>query len=139
MRYVTEAQIAFGRRLGLDLTGKALGEAEAIIFDVIRRDFHGMTDLGSPTPKQIELAAKLQRDISTASRAVGDATIADLTTDLNQQAIQRERLAPGVVVVNRHDTFPRKYVISSIKDNGTVFFLTNCTLPPCRRPPCGGG
>ena len=40
MHYVTETQIAFGRRLGLDLTNKALGEAEAMIFDVIRREFH---------------------------------------------------------------------------------------------------
>jgi hypothetical protein len=122
MRYVSEAQIAFGRRLGLDLTSKSLGEAEATIFDVIRREFHGMTDLGSPTPKQIELAAKFQRDISDVSRAVGDAVITDLMTDLNQQAIERERLAPGVVVVNRHDSFLRKYVISSIKEDGTVFF-----------------
>jgi hypothetical protein len=118
MRYVTDAQIAFGRRLGLDLTGKTLGEAEAMIFDVVRRDFHGMTDLGS----QIELAAKFQRDISNVSRAVGDAVLTDLMTDLNNQAIERERLAPGVVVVNRHDSFPRKYVISSIKEDGTVFF-----------------
>ena len=122
MRHVTEAQIAFGRRLGLDLTGKSLGEAEAMIFDVIRREFQGMTDLGSPTPKQIELAAKFQQDISGVSCAVGDAVIADLMTDLNQQAIERERLAPGVVVVNKHDAFPRKYVISSIKEDGTVFF-----------------
>ena len=35
MRYVTDAQIAFGRTLGLDLTNKSLGEAEALIFDVI--------------------------------------------------------------------------------------------------------
>ena len=121
MRYVTEAQIAFGRRLDLDLTNKSLGEAEAMIYDVIRRDFHGMIELGSPTPKQIELAAKFQRDISGVTRAVGDAVINDLMADLNQQAIERERLAPGVVVVNRHDSFPRKYIISSIKEDGTVF------------------
>ena len=81
-----------------------------------------MTDLGSPTPKQIELAAKFQRDIAGASRAVGDAIITDLMIDLNHQAIERERLAPGVVVVNRHNSFSHKYIISSIKEDGTVFF-----------------
>ncbi len=30
MRYVTEAQIAFGRRLGLGFTGKSQGEALAM-------------------------------------------------------------------------------------------------------------
>ena len=40
-----------------------------------------MTDLGSPTAKQIELAAKFQRDISDVSRAVGDAIITELMTD----------------------------------------------------------
>ena len=89
MRYVTEAQIAFGRRLSLDLTNKSLGQAEAMISDVIRRDFHGVTDLGSPTPKQIELAVKFQRDISGITRAVGDAVISDLMNDLNQQVIER--------------------------------------------------
>ena len=62
MRYMTEAQIAFGKKLNLDLTNKSLGEAEAMISDVIRREFHGVADCGSPTPKQIELAAKFQRD-----------------------------------------------------------------------------
>jgi len=122
MRYVRETQIAFGKRLGLDLAGKTLGEAEAMIFDVFRREFHGMTDLGSPTPKQIELAAKFQRDISAATRAVGDAVITDLMTELNQKAIEHQRLEPGVIVVNKHDVLPRKYVISSIKADGTVFF-----------------
>jgi hypothetical protein len=84
--------IAFGRRLGLNLTNKSLGEAEAMIFDVIRREFQGITYLGSPTPKQIELAGKFQRNISDVSRALGDAVMTDLMTDLNLQSIERESL-----------------------------------------------
>jgi hypothetical protein len=122
MRLVTEAQIIFGKRLGLDLSGKPVGEAKAMIFDVIERDFHGTTDLGTPTPKQIALAAKFQRDIAGATRRVGDAVINDLMIDLNYQAIEREKLAPGVVVINRHDPLRKRHVISSINDDGTVYF-----------------
>jgi hypothetical protein len=46
MRYVTDVQIAFARRLSLDIAGKSVGEAEAMILDVIRRDFRGVEDLG---------------------------------------------------------------------------------------------
>lgn len=117
MEYVTKAQIAFGQRLGLDLAGKSVGEALAMIEDAIQRDFLSDQDLGTPTPKQIELAAKFQRDISGVSRRVGNAIINDLMT-----AIKREKLAPGVVVINKHDPSKRKQVISSVTDDGTVYF-----------------
>jgi hypothetical protein len=122
MRHVTEAQIAFGKRLGLELVGKSVGEALAMIEDAIQREFLADHDLGAPTPKQVELARKFQRDISGASRRVGDAVINDLMTDLNHEAITRENLAPGVEVINKHDLLQRKRVISSIADDGTVYF-----------------
>ena len=37
-------------------------------------------------------------------------------------AIQRERLAPGVTVKNKHDLVERKLVISPIQPDGTVYF-----------------
>jgi hypothetical protein len=122
MEYVTKTQITFGQRLGLDLAGKSVGEAQAMIEDAIQRDFLLDHDLGAPTPKQVELAAKFQRDISDASRRVGNAIINDLMTTLNHEAVRRERLAPGVAVVNKHDLLKKEYVISSITDDGTVYF-----------------
>ena len=50
MEYVTKTQIAFGQRLGLDLAGKSVGEAQAMIEDAIQRDFILDHDLGAPTP-----------------------------------------------------------------------------------------
>ncbi len=93
-----------------------------MIEDAIQRDFLLDQDLGAPTPKQIELAAKFQWDISGTSRRVGNAIINDLMTDLNHEAIRREKLAPGVVVINKHDQLMIKHVISSITDDGTVYF-----------------
>ena len=43
-------------------------------------------------------------------------------TELNLAAIQRERLATGVTVKNKHDVVQRKLVISSIQPGGTVYF-----------------
>jgi hypothetical protein len=122
MKVTTEAQIEFGRRLGLDLAGKTVGVARAMIEDAIDCQFYGRNDLGQPTPKQIELAGKFGRDISAVSRRVGDAVIDDLMTDLNHQAIASQGLGRDVVVTNKHDPFRQRRVISSITDDGTVFF-----------------
>jgi hypothetical protein len=121
MRFVTEAQIEFGRRLGLDLAGKTVGVARAMIEDANDCQFYGRNDLGKPTGKQIELAQQFGHDISTASRRVGHAIIDDLMTKLNHDAIAGQHLARGVVVTNKHDLSQRKLVISSIKDDGTVY------------------
>ena len=45
MSFVTEVQIQFGRRIGLDLVGKTVGVARAMIEDAIDCQFHGRNDL----------------------------------------------------------------------------------------------
>jgi hypothetical protein len=122
MNFVTEAQIQFGRRIGLDLAGKSGGIARAMIEDAIHCQFYGRNDLGEQTPKQIDLARKFGHDISTVSRRVGNAIIDDIMTQLNFEAIAGQRLAPGVVVTNKYDQLGRKFVISSITEDGTVYF-----------------
>jgi hypothetical protein len=122
MQSVSDEQIAFGRRLGLALESKSVSEALAMIHDAIDRDFLGLSDLGEATPKQLEFAAKFQRDLSHVSRRVADAVVGDLMIELNLAAIQRERLAPGVTVKNKHDIVERRLVISSIQPDGTVYF-----------------
>jgi hypothetical protein len=122
MNFVTEAQIQFGRRIGLDLAGKTVRVAQAMIEDAIHCQFYARNDLGEPTPKQIELARKFSHDTSTVSRRVGDAIIDDIMTQLNCEAIANQRLAPDVVVTNKHDQLGRKFVISSITEDGTVYF-----------------
>jgi hypothetical protein len=107
MHYVTGSQLAFGLRLGLDVAGKSVGEALAMIEDLVERDFLLKEDLGAPTPKQIDFAAKFQRDISGATRRVGSAVINDLMTELNHEAIKRGKLTPGVVW-SKHDALKQK-------------------------------
>jgi hypothetical protein len=118
---VSVAQVAFGERLGLDLRGSTVSVAAARIEDAVDLGFWGR-ELGNPTPKQVELAAKFGYDISAFSRRVGDAIISDLMEQLNHDAIKAEGLATGVTVINLHDDVPTKYTISSVYPDGTVYF-----------------
>jgi len=90
--------------------------------DTIDSLFHGKNDLGSPTPKQINFAKKFNLDISSVSRRVGNAVIDEIMTRLNAEAIANHRLGPGVVVQKKNESSGRKYVISSISEDGTVYF-----------------
>ena len=123
MSLVTEAQIEFGRRIGLDLSGKTVGLARAMIEDAIDPEFSGRNDLGKPTPKQLELARKFGHDISAASRRVGDAIINDLMTQLNQDAISSQRLAPDVVVAKKHDQLGRNWSSRQSQRTGRFIFV----------------
>jgi hypothetical protein len=119
---VTDAQIQFGKRLNLELGGKSVGVAYAMVGDAIQRSFFGKNDLGAPTTKQTELAAKFGIDIAQATRSVGDAVITDIMFKLNQEAIVEQKLAPGIKVVNKHDSLERVRTVSSIAEDGTVYF-----------------
>lgn len=121
MKIVNDSQIAFGISLGLDLTGKSVRVAQAMIEDLIDTQFHGRNDLGRPSTKQQMLAQRFGHDISCASRRVGDAIISDIMLKLNHDAIAEHNLAPGVTVVNKHDRLQQPRVISSIKEDGTVY------------------
>jgi hypothetical protein len=122
MPSVSKEQIAFGRRLGLSVEGKSISEAVAMIHDAIDKDFLGNSDLGCATDKQVEFARKFQRNPTHVSRRVADAVVGDLMCELNVAAIQRERLAPGVAVKNKHNIVEQKLIISSIQPDGTVYF-----------------
>ena len=85
---VNDDQVAFGAKLGVDLRGCTLGVAEARIEDAIDLGFRAV-EVGSPTPKQIELAGKFGYDILGVSRREGEAIINDLMAQLNHEAIER--------------------------------------------------
>lgn len=118
----SDDQARFGEKLGLDLRGCTLSVAAARIRDAVDTGFHGVLDLGNPTPKQIAFAAKFGYDIAGLSRREGDAVVDDLMSELNHEAVEVEDLAPGVTVVNIHDSIGRTFVISSIHPDGTVYF-----------------
>src|SRR5262249_35990530 len=122
VRAVNERQVAFANRLGIDIVDKSVGVAWAMIEDAIQRDFWGNPDAGTPTAKQIALAGKFGFDISQTTRRVGDAIIDDIMYELNREAIATQKLSPGVAVINKHDIFRRVLTISSIAEDGTVYF-----------------
>ncbi|WP_339749474.1 hypothetical protein [uncultured Rubinisphaera sp.] len=120
--FVNEQQIALGIKLGLDLRSKSVTVAAAEISDVLSKKFWGESCLGSPSEKQCELAKKFGFDISSSSRQVGNAVIEDIMLQLNHESIEKESLEPGVVVRNVHDQRKQSLVISSIAEDGTVYF-----------------
>ncbi len=119
---VNDDQVAFGAKLGLDLRGCTVSVAAARIEDALDAGFRGSGDAGSPTQKQTDLAARFGYDIAQLSRREGSAVIDDLMTELNLETIEAEGLAPGVTVVNIHDSPEMPHVISSIYPDGTVYF-----------------
>lgn len=121
IQIVTFEQIEFGKLIGLDLAGLSVGVAAARIQDEISKRFWGETELGSPSEKQIELARKFGFDIVEQGRRVGSAIIDDIMYHLNMEAIQSEKLVPGVKV-RRRGEHKEEDVISSIREDGTVFF-----------------
>ncbi len=119
---VNDDQVAFGAKLALDLRGCTVSVAAARLEDAFDAGFRGSGHAGSPTPKQIELAAEFGYDIVQLSRREGSAVIDDLMTEVNLETIEAEGLAPGVIVVNIHDSLEMPHVISSIYPDGTVYF-----------------
>src|SRR5687767_14645479 len=102
IRKVSEEQVVFGKKMALDLQGCTVTVAAARIEDAIDLGFRGVSDLGAPTQKQIELAAKFNYNITGLSRREATAIIEDLMTQLNKETIESEQLAPGVIVRNIH-------------------------------------
>lgn len=121
LQYCDEAQIEFGRRLGLDLQGKTVSVGRALIQDEIDSAF-GKFDPGRPTVKQIELARKFGFDISGFSRSVGSAVIDDIMTHLNLESIVRQSIVPGCRVVRERCGYSEVCVVSSVRSDGTVYF-----------------
>ncbi len=118
---VNNQQIEFCRKLGIDVTGDTVSLAAAKIYGIMRRDFFG-EELGRPSEKQIALAKKFGFDISQCSQIEGNAIIDDLMSELNHESIEKQKLGPGVEVINKWDDLKRVYTISSIREDGLVFF-----------------
>lgn len=115
-------QIAFCRKLGLNVEGDSIGVAYAKVQEEIEKGFWGNQERKAPSEKQIALAAKFGIDIAGMSRTVGSAVIDDIMSQLNANAIRQQELAPGVRVQKVHDPLNTVYVISSIREDGTVYF-----------------
>lgn len=121
IKLVSRDQIAFGRRVGLDLTGCTLLVARAKLDDFIAQGFDG-ADLSQPSEKQIALARKFDHDISGETRRVGNAILDNIMEQLNHDSIAAQKLAPGVAVTRVHDVAKHKHIISSLYPDGTVYF-----------------
>ena len=118
---VNADQITFGKRLDLDLSGRSIGVAKAMIDDYIDTHFF-KNELKLLTIKQIEYAHDLGFDISKMTKRQGEAFLDDILQQKNHEIIQKEKLLPGVSVKRIYDKFHRIEIISSIAKDGTVYF-----------------
>jgi hypothetical protein len=82
-------------------------------------------------PRTGQLVGYIQRTFSKVSTGatasalssrIGTAIIGDIMLQLNLETIAEQKLEPGVAVTNKYDILARRMVISSIADDGTVFF-----------------
>ena len=119
---VSPKQVEVGEKLGIDLSGKSVRVASAMIGDYLMVNFWGAADKTSPTDRQCEFAQEFGYEIRSKSRGVGSAVIDDIMDHLNVETIEREGLEPGVTVRFRSGDDAKVRVISSISPEGTVFF-----------------
>lgn len=119
---VNARQVVVGKRLGLDLDGKSVRVASAMIGDYLMLNFWGALELGHPSERQCALAEEFGFDIGAMSRATGSATIDDIMDHLNKEAIETQQLEPGVVVRFRSRDDGQTRVVSSVTADGTVYF-----------------
>ena len=117
----TFSQIEFAAQLRLDVSSDTVTVAISKIEDAIDLHFWGRS-LGRPTEKQIKLAEKFGFDIAGATRRVAEAVIDDIMTQLNLESIESQKLRPGVKAMRVHDPLSTTLTISSIKEDGTVYF-----------------
>jgi len=121
IRKVGKKQIDFAGKIGLNVAGETFSVAYAIILDLIDKEFLGK-ELGCQSEKQIELASKFGYDISKLSRRVGDSIINDIMVQLNLEAIESNGFTSGCSVMFRFDLNDIKYTISSITEDGLIYF-----------------
>ncbi len=108
--------------MGLELEHYTTRVALAKIQDILDVDFWDKPDLGKPTEKQVALASKFGYDISGDSRRVGEAIIADIMEQLNLESIENQSLKTGNMVRNIWDSHRQTLVISSIQEDGLIYF-----------------
>lgn len=118
---VNEDQIAFGLRIGLDLKGRSVRVASALIEELIDVSFHGKT-LPPSTNKQCDLGMRFGFNLRGMSVQVAGAVIGDIMEQLDRETIRSENLEPGIVVTNIYDKRNVQYVISSIQPDLMVYF-----------------
>lgn len=119
---VNAEQLEVGRKLGLDLSGKTVRVASAMISDYLMTHFWGKSERGHPSERQCALAHEFGFDISAMSKVVGSAVIDDIMDHLNKEAIDTQKLEPGASVRFRSRDDGRVRVISSVTPDGTVYF-----------------
>jgi hypothetical protein len=76
----------------------------------------------APTQKQIDFANALQIDVEPTSKRVLSAYISDYLYLQNKNSIESQQLKPDDSVLKKNDPFGQRFTISSIAENGMVYF-----------------
>jgi hypothetical protein len=126
----TALQTQIARQLGIDVSTDSFRVAIARIMDIVGPAIGDKPKHFKPTPKQLKFANELGIHIADESFRVCSAKIQDKLEELNLKTLEEMQLAPGDRVLvreiidykGRHHVSEQEYVVSSIKDNGMVYF-----------------
>lgn len=126
----SQKQINIGSKLGLDVYCDSWNVARAKLLDFIGDAIGDLVKYTNPTKKQIEFGKEFGIDVSKNSFRVAVARIKDALTEKNLRAIEELQLVPGdQVILTRwfnlnsiSEEFKEKFIISSIRKDGLVYF-----------------
>lgn len=118
---VASEQVSFCSLLGLNVKGFPERVAFALAYAELNSAF-GAVDARPVTEKQLNFSKSRGVDLSGTSRPIADAVVDALFMVLNLEAIAREKLEPGLAVVNVHDRLKSVEVISTVDSEGIVYF-----------------
>ena len=82
----------------------------------------GDWDVAGPTERQVEYAVSLGIKVGKYSRRVVSAKIEDELKERNVKALKKLKLKPGDKVKLKEEKDVRDNIISSIKENGKIYF-----------------
>lgn len=127
---VTAEQLAVGQRLGLDLSSDTWAVARARILDLVGAAIGDEERYDKPTENQTAWAESLGIDLAGHSYRVAFAMIQDALWERENRLISEMNLRPGDKVAREgqveHEgeiyTVRRVYVISSIREDGLLYF-----------------
>ena len=119
---VTKEQRKIAKQLGVYIAkSNSFNIVAAKIRDHVSEAI-GDWDAAEPTEHQVQYAKSLGIKVGKTSRRVISARIGDELLKRNIKALKKLKLEPGDIVTLKEDKNIRDYVISSIKDNGKIYF-----------------
>jgi hypothetical protein len=119
---ITEQQKQIAKLLEIEIkSNDSFRTLKANIIDQIAEAI-GEKEREDPTEGQLDYAESLGMLMDDESRRVISAKIADELERRNRKALKKLKIKPGSKIRVRNEFGPKDFVVSSIKENGKIYF-----------------